>query len=75
MLDTYRALGAIQQRFGERAARRYIVSFTQAPEHLAAVYELAEHAFAHDPGSLPVIDAIPLFETFADGIRRTADRT
>ncbi|GGM10628.1 phosphoenolpyruvate carboxylase [Promicromonospora citrea] len=66
VLDTYRALGAIQRRFGERAARRYIVSFTQAPEHLAAVYELAEHAFAHDPDGLPVIDAIPLFETFAD---------
>ncbi|MCP2263316.1 Phosphoenolpyruvate carboxylase, type 1 [Promicromonospora thailandica] len=66
VLDTYRALGAIQHRFGERAARRYIVSFTQAPEHLAAVYELAAHAFAHDPDNAPVIDAIPLFETFAD---------
>jgi len=66
VLDTYRVLGAIQRRFGERAARRYIVSFTQAPEHLAAVYELASYAFADDPGSGPVIDAIPLFETFAD---------
>ncbi|MFJ3402937.1 phosphoenolpyruvate carboxylase [Promicromonospora sp. NPDC090134] len=66
VLDTYRALGAIQSRFGERAARRYIVSFTQAPEHLAAVYELASYAFADDPDGAPVIDAIPLFETFAD---------
>jgi phosphoenolpyruvate carboxylase len=66
VLDTYRALGAIQSRFGLRAARRYIVSFTQAPEHLAAVYELAAFAFADDPAGAPVIDAIPLFETFAD---------
>jgi phosphoenolpyruvate carboxylase len=65
VLDTFRALGAVQHRYGERAARRYIVSFTQAPEHLAAVYELAEHAFP-DPDDRPVIDAIPLFETFAD---------
>nr|WP_050758551.1 phosphoenolpyruvate carboxylase [Xylanimonas cellulosilytica] len=65
VLDTYRALGAVQARYGERAARRYIVSFTQAPEHLAAVYQLAELAFP-DPDERPVIDAIPLFETFAD---------
>lgn len=65
VLDTFRALGSVQQRYGLRAARRYIVSFTQAPEHLAAVYELAEHAFA-GADDKPVVDAIPLFETFAD---------
>jgi len=65
VLDTYRALGAVQKRFGERAARRYIVSFTQAPEHLAAVYQLAELAF-DGTDDAPVVDAIPLFETFAD---------
>jgi phosphoenolpyruvate carboxylase len=65
VLDTYRALGAVQKRFGVRAARRYIVSFTQAPEHLAAVYQLAELAF-EGSDDVPVIDAIPLFETFAD---------
>jgi phosphoenolpyruvate carboxylase len=65
VLDTFRALGAVQRRFGVKAARRYIVSFTQAPEHLAAVYELAELAFG-GPDNVPVIDAIPLFETFAD---------
>ena len=46
------------------AARRYIVSFTQSAEHLAAVYQLAEIAFAGVDA--PVIDAVPLFETFAD---------
>src|SRR6478609_6232156 len=63
--DTYRAIGAVQRRYGVAAARRYIVSFTQAPEHLAAVYRLAELVFP-DPATRPVIDAIPLFETFAD---------
>ncbi|GII99831.1 phosphoenolpyruvate carboxylase type 1 [Sediminihabitans luteus] len=65
VLDTYRAIGSIQQRYGVKAARRYIVSFTQAPEHMAAVYQLAEYAFP-DPAEAPVIDAIPLFETFDD---------
>ncbi len=65
VLDTYRAIGAIQRRYGVRAVRRYIISFTQAPEHLAAVYQLAELAFS-DPADVPVLDAIPLFETFAD---------
>ncbi|WP_052366902.1 phosphoenolpyruvate carboxylase [Paraoerskovia marina] len=65
VLDTFRAIGSVQQRYGIRAARRYIVSFTQAPEHMAAVYELAEFAFP-DPADAPVIDAVPLFETFDD---------
>ncbi|MDR0482835.1 MAG: phosphoenolpyruvate carboxylase [Cellulomonadaceae bacterium] len=65
VLDTFRALGAVQSRYGVRAARRFIVSFTQAPEHLAAVYQLAELVFP-DPADRPVMDAIPLFETFDD---------
>ncbi|MDM7831585.1 phosphoenolpyruvate carboxylase [Cellulomonas edaphi] len=65
VLDTFRALGHVQRRFGPRAARRYIVSFTQSAEHLAAVYQLADYAFAGSD-ERPVIDAIPLFETFAD---------
>ncbi|MCL2864677.1 MAG: phosphoenolpyruvate carboxylase [Lachnospiraceae bacterium] len=65
VLDTFRALGSIQARYGIRAARRFIVSFTQTAEHLSAVYKLAEYAFP-DKDERPVIDAIPLFETFAD---------
>ena len=65
VLDTFRAIGAVQRRHGVEAARRFIVSFTQKPEHLAAVYELAELVFP-DPAQAPVIDAIPLFETYAD---------
>lgn len=65
VLDTFRALGAIQSRLGIRAARRYIVSFTQSAEHLNAVHELAAYAFP-DEDERPVIDAIPLFETYED---------
>jgi phosphoenolpyruvate carboxylase len=65
VLDTFRALGAIQNRLGLRAARRFIVSFTQSAQHLADVYELAEYAFP-DPEDRPTIAAIPLFETLAD---------
>ena len=64
VVDTFRAIGAVQRRYGVLAARRYIVSFTQSAEHLAAVYELAELTFAGMDA--PVIDAVPLFETFAD---------
>ncbi len=64
VLDTFRALGAIQRRWGPAAARRYIVSFTRRPQDIAAVYRLAEVAF--DGVDLPVIDVVPLFETFAD---------
>ncbi|GEL96220.1 phosphoenolpyruvate carboxylase [Cellulomonas composti] len=65
VLDTFRTIGTIQKRFGPEAARRYIVSFTQSGEHLAAVYRLAELAYG-GAENVPVIDAIPLFETFAD---------
>ncbi|MBT0994709.1 phosphoenolpyruvate carboxylase [Cellulomonas sp. DKR-3] len=65
VLDTFRTIGTIQKRFGPDAARRYIVSFTQSAEHLAAVYRLAELAYG-GAENVPVIDAIPLFETFAD---------
>ncbi len=64
VLDVYHAIASLQRRYGPRAAGRYIVSFTQKPEHIAAVYELA--ALASEGTTAPVIDAIPLFETFED---------
>lgn len=64
VLDVYHAIASLQRRYGPRAAGRYIVSFTQKPEHIAAVYELA--ALASEGTTPPVIDAIPLFETFDD---------
>ncbi|MFV0427398.1 MAG: phosphoenolpyruvate carboxylase [Beutenbergiaceae bacterium] len=65
VLETYRAIASVQRRYGVVAARRYIVSFTQSAQDIANVYRLAEAAFASS-ADVPVIDAIPLFETFAD---------
>lgn len=63
VLSVYRAIATIQERFGTDAARRYVVSFTQSAEDLKTVFDLAEAATDGNP---PIIDAVPLFETFAD---------
>ena len=65
VLETFRAIAAIQRRHGVDACRRYIVSFTTSSEDLAAVYRLAEHALGSAEAA-PVLDVIPLFETFDD---------
>jgi phosphoenolpyruvate carboxylase len=62
-LATIRLMERLQRRFGADAARRYVVSFTQGPEDVAAVYELAAHAL--DGRSL-ALDVVPLFETGED---------
>jgi Phosphoenolpyruvate carboxylase len=64
VLDVFRTIALLQERYGVDAARRYIVSFTQSSGDIANVYRLAEHALGSH--SLPVLDVIPLFETFAD---------
>jgi phosphoenolpyruvate carboxylase len=60
VLDTLRAVGDIQRRFGVDACRRYIVSFTRSAADLAAVSALARLC---DPVDPPVIDVVPLFES------------
>ncbi len=65
VLEVFRTVATIQKRLGPRAAGRYIVSFTQSAADLAAVHALARHAVGPD-GTPPVLDVIPLFETFAD---------
>ena len=65
VLDTFRALGAIQKRNGMKAARRYIISFTKSAQNVRDVYELNRLAFAH-PQDVPTIDVIPLFEQLED---------
>ncbi|RIX27578.1 phosphoenolpyruvate carboxylase [Amnibacterium setariae] len=64
-LQVVRTIAQIQRRYGPRAAGRYIVSFTQSADDLAAVHRLARAAVGPD-GTPPVLDVIPLFETFAD---------
>ncbi|GFZ76665.1 phosphoenolpyruvate carboxylase [Nesterenkonia alkaliphila] len=70
VLETFRAIASLQQRYGVNTARRYIVSFTQSAANLADVYMLAERAFGGTPekpsGHAPVLDVIPLFETYQD---------
>lgn len=65
VLDVFRAISFLQERYGPRAAGRYIVSFTQSADDLAAVHRLARFAVGPN-GTPPVLDVIPLFETFAD---------
>ncbi|WP_231920139.1 phosphoenolpyruvate carboxylase [Microlunatus soli] len=65
VLETFRAIAAVQDRYGPSAARRYIVSFTRSAEDLANVYRLADVALG-SAAEAPVLDVVPLFETFAD---------
>src|SRR5690606_33506793 len=65
VLDVFRTIAFVQERFGARAAGRYIVSFTRSAEDLANVHRLARYAVG-DGGPAPVLDVIPLFETFDD---------
>jgi len=62
-LDTFRVMSWLQQRWGDRCCGRYVVSFTQAPAHLAAVRALARLAVG---GSALRLDVVPLLETGAD---------
>ncbi|MEQ7128786.1 phosphoenolpyruvate carboxylase [Actinopolymorpha sp. B11F2] len=66
VLAVFRVMAQIQQRFGADACRRYVVSFTQSCEDIAAVYELARYAMDDRPLAL---DVVPLFET-EDDLRR-----
>ena len=63
VLEVFRVIADIQRERGLRAAGRYVVSFTQAASDLANVHRLAKHALGDDA---PVLDVVPLFETFAD---------
>lgn len=65
VLEVFRVMAELQERFGSDVCRRYIVSFTTAASDIAAVYALARHAVG-DRGDSFELDAIPLFETFAD---------
>ena len=65
VLEVFRSIAQIQQRYGPGAAGRYIVSFTQSADDLANVHKLARFAVGVG-GTPPVLDVIPLFETFAD---------
>jgi phosphoenolpyruvate carboxylase len=65
VLEVFRAIADVQDRFGADACRRYIVSFTTSAQDLAAVYELARYSLGERADTI-ALDVIPLFETFAD---------
>lgn len=65
VLEVFRTIAQLQRRYGPGAAGRYIVSFTQSAGDLATVHRLARFAVG-EQGTPPVLDVIPLFETFAD---------
>lgn len=65
VLDTFRAIGSIQKRYGRKMAHRYIVSFTKCAQHIADVHELSSLAFAHAEDA-PSLDVVPLFEQLED---------
>jgi phosphoenolpyruvate carboxylase len=71
VLDTFRAIAAIQERFGQQACHSYVVSFTRSAADIAAVYELARLAIPAD-GTPPLLDVIPLFESDEDLENATA---
>ena len=77
VVATFRAVAAVQRRWGEEACRRYVVSFTSSPADVTAVLDLAARAadpsiptVATDgiPPGAPVLDVVPLFES-ADALR------
>ena len=66
VLATFRAIDAVQARFGEAACRRVVVSFTASAHDVTDVLELAHRAAARDPAGdgMPVpLDVVPLFES------------
>ena len=72
VLATFREIAAAQARFGERAAHRFVVSFTAGPQDVLNVLDLARRAGAPDPPAgvtagfapaEPVLDVVPLFES------------
>jgi phosphoenolpyruvate carboxylase len=65
VLATFRAMAAVQARFGVESCYRYVVSFTSSPSDTADVLELARQAMASGgPGAVPPdLDVVPLFET------------
>jgi phosphoenolpyruvate carboxylase len=70
VLATFRAINAIQERFGLDACRRYIVSFTRHAGDIANVYALA--GAAAGGAAQAEIEVIPLFETVED-LRRAPE--
>jgi phosphoenolpyruvate carboxylase len=71
VLATIRVMAALQDRWGERACHRYVISFCHAAADMAAVPRLARYALGDRVDDLR-LDVVPLFETGEDLQRCTA---
>lgn len=63
VLETFRAVAAIQAELGERACHRYVISFTRGARDVLDVLRLADAA-----GAIVNLDVVPLFES-ADALQ------
>jgi phosphoenolpyruvate carboxylase len=64
VLATFRAIAAVQARFGVESCHRYVISFTSAASDATDVLALARQAAADDPhAGPPILDVVPLFES------------
>jgi len=72
VVATFRAIAAIQRRFGEEACHRYVVSFTRSSDDVLRVLELAELASTAVVPTvatggivrgMAALDVVPLFES------------
>jgi phosphoenolpyruvate carboxylase len=61
VLATFRSVAALQERYGEEACRRFVVSFTAGAGDVTDVLRLA--AIAAGDGDPPRLDVVPLFES------------
>jgi phosphoenolpyruvate carboxylase len=69
VLNTFRAIKRIQDRFDHVACSRYVVSFAGESSDIANVFRLAEAAL--EGHAAPALDVVPLFETVED-LRRSS---
>ncbi|HUQ43037.1 MAG TPA: phosphoenolpyruvate carboxylase [Candidatus Limnocylindria bacterium] len=58
--EVFRVIRRVQDRLGEAALSRYVVSFAEQPSDATAVLEIAELACGDAP---PVLDVVPLLES------------
>ena len=63
ILATFRSIAAMQERFGEAACGRFVVSFTLGASDATDVLRLARLAMEGSGGAEPILDVVPLFES------------
>ena len=63
VLATFRSIAALQERFGEEACRRFVVSFTASASDATDVLRLAGIAMDGAGAGGPRLDVVPLFES------------